>query len=67
MVGEESLSKEAEGRYEGVERNMFRVNATSRSPTAYARTLCGHDLLGKEDYHAALASYREALLIDNLH
>lgn len=44
-----------------------RAIATARSPTAYAHTLCGHEHLGKEDFDAALASYREALHIDDRH
>lgn len=41
--------------------------ATSKTSNAYAYTLCGHEFVVKEDFNSALASYREALNIDERH
>ncbi|CAN8065049.1 unnamed protein product [Agarophyton chilense] len=44
-----------------------RAISTSKTPNAYAYTLCGHEYVVKEDFDSALASYREALNIDERH
>lgn len=44
-----------------------RAIARSSAPNAYAYTLCGHEYVAKEDFESALASYREALNIDERH
>ena len=44
-----------------------RAIATCEEPNAYAYTLCGHEYVAKEDFESALASYREALNVDERH
>lgn len=44
-----------------------RAIACSKTPNAYAYTLCGHEYVVKEDFDAALVTYREALHIDERH
>lgn len=44
-----------------------RAIAVSRAPNAYAHTLCGHEYVVKEDFDAALDSFRNALHIDSRH
>lgn len=41
--------------------------ATSKYPNAYAYTLSGHEHAAKENFEAALASFRQALHIDERH